>query len=55
MLFDTTILVDYLRGRREARDLLEAPSAKFSASVISMLELHAGASGRREEQKIEQL
>ena len=55
MLLDTTILVDYLRGRQEARNLIEALSGKFSASVASVLELHAGVRNRREEQHTELL
>lgn len=55
MLFDTTILIDYLRGRDEARDLFEAQSERPSISVASILELYAGVSSRREEVRIEQL
>lgn len=55
MLFDTTILIDYLRGREEARDLFEAQSKKPSISVASILELYAGVSSRRDELRIEQL
>jgi predicted nucleic acid-binding protein len=55
MLFDTTILVDYLRGREEARQLFEASAERPSASVVSSLELYAGVRNRREEQRTEQL
>ena len=55
MLFDTTILVDYLRGARDARDLFEATDRNPSVSVVSTLELYAGLRGRREEQRTEQL
>jgi predicted nucleic acid-binding protein len=55
MLLDTTILVDYLRGRQEAIDLMEALGGKFAASVASVLELNAGVRNRREEQHTEQL
>ena len=55
MLFDTTILVDYLRGRAEARDLLEALGNKPNISVASTLELYAGVRSRRDEQLTEQL
>jgi len=55
MLFDTTILVDYLRGVEEAHDLFEATDRKPSVSVVSTLELYAGVRGRREEQRTEQL
>lgn len=55
MLFDTTILVDYLRGHEEARALLEAYGKKPNISVASILELYAGVRSRREEQRTEQL
>jgi hypothetical protein len=55
MLFDTTILIDYLRRRQEAIDLIEAQGTKPKVSVLSMLELYAGVRSRREEQKAEQL
>ena len=55
MLFDTTILIDYLRGRREAIDLFEIRSEKPNISVVSTLELYAGVRSRREELRTEQL
>jgi predicted nucleic acid-binding protein len=55
MLFDTTILVDYLRGRQEAIDLFEAQRTRPKVSVVSTFELFAGVRNRREEQKTEQL
>jgi predicted nucleic acid-binding protein len=53
MLFDTTILIDYLRGRQEAIELLEAQVARPKISVVSALELYAGVRSRREEQRTE--
>jgi predicted nucleic acid-binding protein len=55
MLFDTTILIDYLRGRQEAIDLFEAQAARPRVSVVSTGELFAGVRNRREEQRTEQL
>jgi predicted nucleic acid-binding protein len=55
MLFDTTILIDYLRGRQEAMDLFEAQGTNPNMSVVSTAELYAGVRTRREEQKTEQL
>jgi len=55
MLFDTTVLIDYLRGHEAARRLLEASGGKPNASVVSALELYAGLRGRRDEQQAEQL
>jgi predicted nucleic acid-binding protein len=54
MLFDTTVLVDYLRGKDEARRLLEAYGRKPNISAVSTLELYAGLRGRRDEQQTEQ-
>jgi len=55
MLFDTTILVDYLRGRSEAISLFESQERRPGISVISTLELYAGVRNRREEHRTEQL
>jgi predicted nucleic acid-binding protein len=55
MLFDTTILVDYLRGREEAHNLFEVLGKKPNISVVSTLELYAGVRSRRDEQRTEQL
>jgi predicted nucleic acid-binding protein len=55
MLFDTNILIDYLRGRQQAIDLLSTQIAMPKVSVVSTLELYAGVRTRREEQKMELL
>lgn len=55
MLFDTAILIDYLRGIEAARDLFESDGKKPNVSVASVLELYAGLRNRREEQRTEQL
>jgi len=55
LLFDTNILIDYLRGRQEARDLLDAQDEEPHVSVGSVLELYAGFKNRREEQSGERL
>jgi predicted nucleic acid-binding protein len=54
MLFDTTILIDYLRGHEAARRLVELIGAKPHVSAASVLELYAGLRGRRDEQQTEQ-
>jgi predicted nucleic acid-binding protein len=53
MLLDTNILIEYLRGRQEARALLEAQDEKPRVSVGSVMELYAGFRNRREEQNAE--
>jgi predicted nucleic acid-binding protein len=55
VLFDTNVLVDYLRDRPEAREFLEARSERPCISVGSVLELYAGFKSRREEQNAERL
>lgn len=55
LLFDTNILIDYLRGRPEAQDLLDAQESRPHISVGSVLELYAGFKNRREEQNGERL
>jgi predicted nucleic acid-binding protein len=55
LLFDTTILIDYLRGRREAQDLLDTQDERPLISVGSVLELYAGFKNKREEQRGERL
>jgi len=55
LLFDTNILIDYLRGRQEARDLLNAQDEQPNISVGSVMELYAGFKNRREEQSGERL
>jgi predicted nucleic acid-binding protein len=52
-LFDTNVLIDYLRDRPEARTFLEAQDERPSVSVGSVLELYAGFKSRREEQNAE--
>jgi predicted nucleic acid-binding protein len=55
LLFDTNILIEYLRGHREARDLLDAQTERPQISVGSVVELYAGFKNRREEQNGERL
>ena len=55
VLFDTNVLIDFLRQRPEAVQYLSAQSEKPSISVASALELYAGVANRREEQQIERL
>ncbi len=42
LLFDTDILIDYLRGRSEAVAFLDSQSAPFLMSAITLAELFAG-------------
>lgn len=42
LLFDTDVLVDYLRGRQESASFLEARSETFLVSAVTVAELFAG-------------
>ena len=55
LLFDTNVLIEYLRDRPDARKFLEAQDERPSISVGSVLELYAGFKNRREEQNAERL
>jgi predicted nucleic acid-binding protein len=55
VLFDTNVLVDFLRLRPDAVEYLGAQTEQPSISVASALELYAGVANRREEQQIERL
>lgn len=54
-LFDTNILIDYLRDRPTARDFLDAQAERPYISVASVVELYAGLKNRREEQDVERM
>lgn len=55
LLFDTNILIEYLRGSKDALQLLEAQTEAPGISVASVFELYAGVANRREEQQIEHM
>jgi predicted nucleic acid-binding protein len=55
LLLDTNILIEFLRARQEALQLLGALTEKPTMSVASAFELYAGVANRREEQQIERL
>jgi predicted nucleic acid-binding protein len=55
VLFDTSILIDFLRNRPEAVNFLCVQPEKPFISVASTFELYAGVANRREEQQIERL
>lgn len=54
LLLDTDILVEYLRGRREAVEYLEGLTTDLYVSVISVAELFAGVRDDREERSLKQ-
>jgi predicted nucleic acid-binding protein len=54
-LVDTNVIVDFLRHRREALAFIDTLRGKPAISVVSVMELYAGASSRKEETRIERL
>jgi predicted nucleic acid-binding protein len=48
LLFDTDVLVDYLRGREQAASILESRSETFLVSAVTVAELFAGVREGRE-------
>ena len=54
MLLDTDVLVEYLRGRKEAVEYLEGLASDLYVSVISIAELFAGVRGDEEERWLRQ-
>ena len=55
LLFDTNVLIEYLRGRQDAQDFLGAQDEEPQVSAGTVLELYAGFKSRREEQSGERL
>jgi len=55
LLIDTDVLIEYLRGRDEAAEYLEALSSDLLLSVISVAELFAGVKSDEEGKSLEQL
>jgi hypothetical protein len=55
VLYDTDVLVDFLRGRGEARDALEAEARDAGVSTLVVAELYAGVRDGAERQALEAL
>ncbi len=55
LLIDTDVLIEYLRGRREAVEYLEGLTSELYLSVISVAELFVGVKGDEEEKSLKQL
>lgn len=47
-LYDTDVIIDYLKGEPKARDLLEEETGMQCISVVTVAELYAGARDARE-------
>lgn len=55
VLYDTDVLVDFLRGRDEAQATLEAEAREAGVSVLVVAELYAGVRDGAERQALEAL
>ena len=55
LLFDTNVLIEYLRGRQDAQIFSAPRTREPHVSAGSVLELYAGFKSRREEQSGERL
>jgi len=55
VLIDTDIVIDFLRGDKQAIVHFKALSDSISFSVITVAEIYAGIKGRKEEIEIERL
>ncbi|HWF44457.1 MAG TPA: type II toxin-antitoxin system VapC family toxin [Candidatus Kapabacteria bacterium] len=53
MIVDTNILIDALRGKKEAIHFLESSDSGFSISVVSIAELFAGLRTDRERSELQ--
>jgi predicted nucleic acid-binding protein len=54
-LLDTDVLIDYLRGKKEAASFLEQNLSQCSISVLTVAELYSGAKTSRHSLSIEAL
>lgn len=53
MLFDTDVLIEYLRGKDEAKDYIDSVKDTIYMSSITMAELYAGVRKGNEAKKLE--
>lgn len=52
-LFDTDIIIDYLRGHRKAVDFFESFDGEFNVSAITIAELYSGVKGEQEREELD--
>ena len=54
-LYDTDVIIDYMRGEEKAKSLLEGIEGKQCLSVITVVELYAGVRNMRDKGAIKGL
>ena len=55
LLLDTDLLIDFLRGHRQAVAFLEEETRPMGVSVLTMAELHAGVRDGEEREQLTEL
>lgn len=55
ILVDTDIIIDFLRGDKQAVSHLKANSERICFSAITVAEIYAGVRGKKEEAEVERL
>jgi predicted nucleic acid-binding protein len=55
ILIDTDIVIDFLRGDRQAVAYFKSSSDKICFSAITVAEIYSGIKGKREESEVERL
>jgi predicted nucleic acid-binding protein len=55
ILVDTDIVIDFLRGNKQAISYLKSKSKSICFSVITVAEVYAGIKGKKEEVEVERL
>jgi predicted nucleic acid-binding protein len=55
LLFDTDVVIDFLRGQRQAVSLFKTESDRICFSCITISEIYAGTKDGREETDVERL
>ena len=55
LLFDTDVLIDYLRGQSDAVRLLQAEQSEMRVSAASVAELYVGVRDERERSVLDRL
>lgn len=52
-LFDTDVIIDYLRGNKQAIEYFKTIDGEFHLSAITIAELYTGVKGEEERNKLE--
>ena len=55
VLIDSDIVIDFLRGEKQALTLLKAETDALCFSAVTVAEIHAGVRGAREEEEVDRL